>query len=314
MEFTDYYKVLGVEPTADEKTIKSAYRRLARQYHPDVNKEKGAEDRFKEVAEAYDVLKDPEKRTQFDQLRQYVQSGGDFEPSPGWKGGASFQGDGADGRGFSEFFESIFGNRNGRSGFGGTGFQRSGQDVEMELPVFLEEVLAGDVKSVSYQLPQYGDKGRRPMETKTLSVRIPKGVSDGERIRLKGQGGKGVGGAPNGDLYLVIRFSPHPLFEVDGHNLILTVPVAPWEAALGAKVAIPTLGGQIAMTIPANAQAGQRFRVKGKGLPTRTGESGDLLAVLQVAMPATSSEEAQRLWRQLADKSAFDPRAQWSKK
>lgn len=250
MDFKDYYKILGVEPTADEKAIKTAYRKLARKYHPDVSKERDAENHFKEVNEAYEALSSPEKRAEYDELRKYGQHGRPFQGPPGWesRGGG---GGGADfgGGDFSDFFSSIFGSAGrGNGNPFGRGQQRSagrrGQDVEMELAIFLEETLANESKKISFQVPQYNAAGQRTGDTtKTLNVKIPAGVTDGERIRLKGQGAPGVGGGANGDLYLIIRLAPHPLFDVEGHDLIITVPLAPWEAALGTKVEMPTLTG-----------------------------------------------------------------------
>jgi curved DNA-binding protein len=323
MEFKDYYKVLGVEPGADDAAIKSAYRKLARKYHPDVSKEKDAEQQFKEVAEAYDVLKTAEKRAEYDELRQYArqrqQQGRPFEPPPGWQSGS---GDGFDGgfaqsgRDYSDFFESIFGSASHaqRGHAHGRSHGRRGQDVEMEFPLLLEETLQEQAKQVALQIPQYSAEGQPlPPLNKTLSVKLPAGVGDGERIRLKGQGVPGIGGAPNGDLYLIIRLVPHPLFDVEAHNLILTVPLAPWEAALGCKVTVPTLSGKISLTIPANTQSGQRLRIKGKGLVNKLGGQGDLYALFRIVMPAQTDEASRALWSQLAQQAAFDPRSEWSK-
>ncbi|WP_263142378.1 curved DNA-binding protein [Pseudomonas sp. RIT-PI-AD] len=307
MEFKDYYQALGVAPEADEKTIKTAYRKLARQYHPDVSKAPDAEEKFKEVAEAYEVLKNAEKRAEYDELRRYGDRGG-FQPPPGWRSSAGqgephgrFDGD------FSDFFESIFGSR-----AGAPRGPRRGQDVELELPVFLEETLAEQPKQISYKVPAFDAQGRREDLTRTLNLKIPAGVLDGERIRLKGQGAPGSAEGPAGDLYLTLRLVPHPLFDVEAHNLILTVPLAPWEAALGAKIAVPTLHGRINLSIPPDSQSGQRLRIKGKGLPTRDGH-GDLFALLKVVMPDKTPEDARDLWRELAQRTPFDPRAEWSK-
>ncbi|SEI85531.1 curved DNA-binding protein [Azotobacter beijerinckii] len=311
MEFKDYYVTLGVEPTADEKTIKTAYRRLARKYHPDMNKEAGAENRFKEVAEAYEVLSSAEKRAEYDQLRQYGRAGEQFEVPPGWQrahgfGGAHehFGGD------FSDFFESIFGGRPGSHQHAQA--PRRGRDIELELPVFLEETLGEHSKPIDYRVPSFDEHGQRTDRHKSLNVKIPAGVADGERIRLKGQGGLGVNGGPSGDLYLFIRLVPHPLFDVEGHDLILTVPLAPWEAALGARIEVPTLSGRIHLSIPPDSQSGQRLRIKGKGLKDKHGV-GNLYAVLKVVMPPRSDEHAHKLWTQLRDAAGFDPRSQWSK-
>ena len=306
MEFKDYYGILGVEPEADDAAIKAAYRRLARKYHPDVSKEKDAEERFKEVAEAYQVLKDADKRADYDQLRAWRQNGqpggqGGFEPPPGWQpsGGFSFDQDGGD---FSDFFESIFGGH-ARAGFGQREVHRRGRDIDVELPVFLEETLGERSKTISYTLP--GASGQ-----KTLNVKIPAGVTDGERIRLRGQGAAGHGKGGAGDLYLHIRLVPHPLFDVEGHNLLVTVPVAPWEAALGVKVEVPTLDGRINLQIPANSANGRKLRIPGKGLPGKAGQ-GDLFAVIKVVMPPENDEQMKKLWQSLADKAGFDARAQW---
>ncbi len=315
MDFKDYYKVLGLEPGADDKAVKAAYRKLARKYHPDVSKEKDAENQFKEVAEAYEVLKSAEKRAEYDELRKYAQQGRPFEPPPGWqpRGNAGFADEMGGGRDYSDFFESLFGAA-GRTQGPGRSSGRRGQDVEMELPILLEETLADEAKKIAFQLPQYSADGR-PLApiSKTLNVKIPAGVSDGERIRLKGQGAPGLGGAANGDLYLIIRLVPHPLFDVEAHNLILTVPLAPWEAALGSKVTVPTLDGKIHLSIPANSQSGQRLRIKGKGLMNKLGERGDLYALFKIVIPAQADEPTRALWAQLAEQAAFDPRAEWSK-
>lgn len=315
MDFKDYYKVLGLEPGADDKAVKAAYRKLARKYHPDVSKEKDAENQFKEVAEAYEVLKSAEKRAEYDELRKYAQQGRPFEPPPGWqpRGNAGFADEMGGGRDYSDFFESLFG-ASGRTQGPGRSSGRRGQDVEMELPILLEETLADEAKKIAFQLPQYSADGR-PLAaiSKTLNVKIPAGVSDGERIRLKGQGAPGLGGAANGDLYLIIRLVPHPLFDVEAHNLILTVPLAPWEAALGSKVTVPTLDGKIHLSIPANSQSGQRLRIKGKGLMNKQSERGDLYALFKIVIPAQADEPTRALWAQLAEQAAFDPRAEWSK-
>lgn len=310
MDFKDYYKILDVEPTADDKAIKTAYRKLARKYHPDVSKEAGAEDKFKEASEAYEVLSSPEKRAEYDEIRKYGRQGRPFQPPPGWQsrsGGGGFD----ETTDFSEFFSSIFGGRpqqGGRTRNPG----RKGQDVEMELAIFLEETLSGESKQVSFRVPQHSAAGQRMADiTKTLNVKIPAGVADGERIRLKGQGAPGIAGGDKGDLYLTIRLAPHPLFEVEGHDLVIQVPLAPWEAVLGTKVAVPTLTGRINLTIRPDSQNGQRLRVKGNGLMSKNGERGDLYAQLKIVMPKHTDEATKALWQSLSDKSSFDPRAQW---
>jgi curved DNA-binding protein len=311
MEFKDYYKILGVEPDAETSDIKAAYRRLARKYHPDLNPGEEAEAHFKEVAEAWEVLKDKGRRAEFDDLRRY---GGrhqeEFRPPPGWRSSAghSFDKFGGD---FSEFFNSIFGDRF-EPGVGPDmgQFHARGRDVEIEMPVFLEETVSDCQKSVAYEMPVI-ERGRVNTRRKSLKVKIPAGVADGERIRVRGQGGPGEGDAPAGDLYLHIRLVPHPVFDVEGHNLLVTVPIAPWEAALGAKVTVPTLQGKINLTVAAGSQSGQKLRIRGKGLAGKTG-TGDLIAVLKVVMPPDRSPEVDDLWRRLSDKAAFDPRvSEW---
>lgn len=316
MEFKDYYKILGVEPDADKKTIKNAYRKLARKYHPDVSDHHDAENQFKEVAEAYEVLKDDTRRAEYDEIRQYGGTRQGFGPPPGWQPSGSWSGSDAEshfGGDFSDFFSSIFGSA-GSSRGGDFGQRkpsgRRGQDIETEMPVFLEDTLSEESKTISYSLPHYDDYGHVTEVNKTLKVKIPPGVTDGELIRLKGQGAPGIGDGASGDLYLRIRLVPHPLFDVEGHNLIITVPLAPWEAAIGTKVALPTLSGRIHLTIPANSQSGQRLRVKGKGLPGKQ-RQGDLYAVLKVVMPE-NNEAIKEQWQKMAELAPFDPRAQWS--
>lgn len=317
MDFKDYYKILDVATDADLKTIKTAYRRLARKYHPDVSTEHDAEKQFKEVSEAYEVLSDDKKRAEYDELRKYGQSGQSFEPPPGWQRAGAQGGQYGGNADFSDFFESIFGGGRFRQGTGGPSFDGSedfnsarGRDIEVEWPLLLEESLSDESRSIEYNLPHYGETGRQADIRKTLKVKIPAGVADGERIRIKGQGAPGFGNGPAGDLYLRIRLVPHPLFDVTGHDLTITVPVAPWEAALGAKITVPTLTGKISLNLAANSQSGQKLRVKGRGLRTRTGH-GDLYALLKVVMPPTADNETRELWQALAAKAAFNPRKDW---
>lgn len=336
MQFKDYYKILGVATDADLKTIKTAYRKLARKYHPDVSTIKDAEEQFKEVAEAYAVLKDKEKRAEYDEIRQYGQHGQQFKPPPGWQ--SSHTGFGQDGSGnsgfefsggdMSDFFETLFGQSSRRAGSSFQGNftqqtqQRRGQDVEIEMPIFLENTLKEESRSVVYEIPHYDEYGRplNPIK-KNLQVKIPKGVRDNARIRVKGQGAPGTGGAPdtggasNGDLYLHIRLVPHPLFEVEGHNLNINVPISPWEAALGTQAQIPTLTGKIKLSIPKDSQTGQRLRIKGRGLPGKNIQ-GDLFATLKIVMPdkkTANTQTVNALWKQMAESIDFNPRADWSK-
>lgn len=314
MEFKDYYKILGVDPAADKKAIKIAYRKLARKYHPDVSEHHDAEEKFKEASEAYEVLKDSNKRAEYDELRQYGAEGGSFQPPPGWQSSQFSSGSGNDQfqSGFSDFFSSIFGEQRQHGFENRSSFSGRGQDIETDMPIFLEDTLVEESKTISYRLPHYGTDGRVTEINKTLNVKIPAGIGDGERVRLQGQGAPGIGDGPSGDLYLKIRLVPHPLFDVEGHNLILTVPIAPWEAALGAKVEVPTLAGKVVMSIPANSQTGNRLRIKGKGLMSKVGQ-GDLYVVLKVIMPNVSNKEIEKQWQKLAQDAQFDPRALWSK-
>lgn len=307
MDFKDYYDILGVDADADAATIKTAYRKLARKYHPDVSKLPNAEDKFKEASEAYEVLHDKDKRAEYDQLRQYGgrQQGGHYQPPPGWQSSA---GNGNFSGGFSDFFNTMFGG----GGFQGEQeiFRQRGQDIELQLNLFLEDCLEDAHKTIEYQVPSIDGQGRRMQQKKSLKVKIPKGVCDGERIRLKGQGGPGVNQGPSGDLYLLIRLVPHPLFEVDGYNLSIDVPITPWEAALGSKVTIPTLEGKISLSIPANSQTDKKMRIKGRGLQSKSGR-GDLYVVLKIMLPEKSNPENQALWEKLAELNTEDVRAHW---
>ena len=252
MDFKDYYAVLGVSESATPEDIKKAYRKLARKYHPDVSKEENASDKFKDVGEAYEVLKDPEKRAEYDQLRKYgARADGSFQPPPGWQSASGFGGGGyteADARQFSEFFEEMFGGgrHGGVSGadFGGgfrQGARMRGEDVHARLALFLEEAFNGCEKQVSFTVHEVDDHGRMMPRQKTLKVKIPAGMREGQHIRLKGQGAPGVGGGEPGDLFIEIELAPHPHFSIEGRDVLVTVPVAPWEAALGATVTVPLM-------------------------------------------------------------------------
>lgn len=325
VKFHDYYETLGVSRTASQEEIQKAYRKLARKYHPDVNKEKGAEEKFKQITEAYEVLKDPEKRKKYDALGPNWREGQDFTPPPGWEhfefrrtpGGASeFDFGGLHGGGgFSDFFEMLFGEglggftRGWRTAGPGAG-ERSirGQDQEAEITVSLEDAYWGATKTVTLQTLESAPDGILRPKAKQYEVRIPPGVMEGARIRLAGQGGAGVGGGPAGDLFLRVHIAPHPIFQLQDHNLLVTVSVTPWEAALGAKIDVPTLDGAVKMTIPPGTQGGQRFRLRGKGLPKGRGERGDLYATVQIAVPKTLTAEERELFQQLASRSSFNPR------
>lgn len=317
MNYKDYYKILGIARDANQDEIKRVYRRLARKYHPDVSKEANAEDRFKEVQEAYEVLKDPEKRAAYDQLGSNWRSGQEFRPPPDWGQGFEFssgfgRGAGSAGPedgGFSDFFSSLFGARGpsgqqrGRSDsrFGG------GEDLVAKIQISLEDAFQGGSQTIELKSPQLDANGHVSVQPRTLRVAIPAGVVEGQRIRLAGQGNAGAGGAPAGDLYLEIGFKPHRLFEVDGKDVTLNLPLAPWEAALGATVQTPTLAGLVDLRIPAGAKSGQRMRMKGRGLPGAT--PGDQYVVLKIVVPKADTPQARALYEQMKKELAFDPRA-----
>jgi len=320
MDFKDYYAVLGVSESASADEIKKAYRKLARKYHPDVSKEKNADDKFKDVGEAYEVLKDPEKRAEYDQLRKYgARDDGSFQPPPGWQSTSGFGGGGyteADASQFSEFFEQMFGGRGAGgfagSGFGGGGFRQSmktrGDDVHAKRSLSLEEAFHGCEQQVSFIVQEMDDRGRVVPRKKTLKVKIPAGVREGQNIRLKGQGAPGVGGGEPGDLFLEVELAPHPHFTVEGRDIVVTLPVAPWEAALGASVTVPTVGGKVNVKVPKGSTSGRKLRLKGKGLPGK--HPGDEIVVLQVSMPEQHSSEAEKLYEQLAElEKNFNPRS-----
>ncbi len=321
-KYKDYYEVLEVPRDASEADIKKAYRRLARKYHPDVSKASGAENRFKEVSEAYEVLGDPEKRKRYDELGANWRAGQDFQPPPGWRNvryeyrGAP--GGGFDPRemgGFSDFFESIFGGRfrnAAQEGAGswedeGAGWSDRGEDHEAAITITLEEAYRGVKKSISLQAAEPDERGRVQRRTRTYEVRIPAGTADGARIRLAGQGGRGPGGGTPGDLYLRVNLAPHPQFKVEGHDLETEVPVTPWEAALGARITVPTLDGQAAVQIPAGSETGHRLRLRGKGLP-HGAAPGDLIAVLKIVVPKRLSAREKELLEELGRVSSFRPR------
>lgn len=315
MEYKDYYQTLGLERGATQDEIKRAYRKLARKYHPDVNKESGAEDRFKEVGEAYEVLKDPEKRAAYDQLGSRAKAGEEFRPPPDWDAGFEFSGGGFTGAGdagFSEFFENMFGSR-GFSGFqsghrgAGRGFDSRGEDHHAKVLIDLEDAFTGASRRITLQQSEVDENGRVRTKPRSLNVKIPKGIKPGQSIRLTGQGTPGVGRGPAGDLYLKVEFNPHPLYRVEDRDLYLDLPLAPWEAALGATVKIPTPEGKVDLKIPPNSTSGRKLRLKGRGLPGKT--AGDLYAQISIALPPATTDEDKALYRKMAEKFSFNPRA-----
>jgi len=313
--FQDYYEVLGVARDAKPEEIRRAYRKLAARTHPDVSKEPDAEERFKRVAEAYEVLKDEQKRKRYDALGENWESGQTFTPPPGWEG-VRFEtggGDFGDLGGFSSFFEQFFGG--GVDGDGSpAGYRtqraprpRAGRSVEANVTISLSDAYHGGTRSITLETTERGADGRLHRATKSYDVKIPVGTTDGGTIRLKGQGGPGAGGGPAGDLYLRVRVAPDPRFRLDGHDLLATVDVAPHEAALGARVPVPTLDGEAQLALPAGAPSGRKLRMRGMGLPRRGGERGDLIVELRVVVPQELTDEERELYEQLA-KITREPR------
>jgi curved DNA-binding protein len=333
VEFQDYYQALEVPRDASKADIQKAYRKLARKYHPDISKEPGAEDKFKKVSEAYEVLKDPEKRKSYDSLGANWKSGQDFRPPPEWGdvkfdfGGSPF---GGGGQSFefgdtSDFFEMLFGaagrgqrkrRQSGEGGFdssifGGAGFggEQPGQSSEAELTISLEDAYRGATKNITLESMEADTRGAPVRKTRNYQVKIPKGTTQGSTIRLAGQGAQGRGGGKAGDLLLRISIAPDSEFRLQGHDLITTLKVTPWEAALGTKVNVKSLDGQYKISVPAGAQNGQKLRLKGKGMPKKSGESGDLYAEIKVVVPRELSAEEKELMEQLASISKFNPRS-----
>jgi curved DNA-binding protein len=305
MKYKDYYKILGVERNASEDDIKKAYRKLARKYHPDVSKEANAKEKFQEVSEAYETLRDKEKRAAYDSLGSGFRPGQDFRPPPDWferfGGGRAEDLGGVD---LSDLFESLgaFGRA---TGFGRRGARRGaamafpGEDYEVPVRLALEEAFRGTERTVQL------DSGR------TFTARIPPGATEAQRLRLRGKGGPGINGGPPGDLYLQIHLEPHPLFRVSGHDLDLEVPVAPWEAALGAQIEIPTMTGRVTMKVPPGSQAGRKLRLAGKGLPKPGGGAGDLYALLTIEVPSPLTDPEKNLFEELRRVSRFNPRGRF---
>ena len=312
MEFKDYYKIIGVDKSATQDDIKRAYRKLARKYHPDVSKEVDAEHKFKELGEAYEVLKDPEKRAAYDQLGANWKAGQDFHPPPDWDMGFEHSGGftAGDAAAYSEFFESLFGMRGGGFGGGGAGgaqFHAHGEDHHAKVQIDLEDTYHGATRTITLHTPQVDPQGHVITRERVLNVRIPRGIRQGQHIRLAGQGSPGIGGGRGGDLYLEVEFRPHQLYRLEDSDVYLELPLAPWEAALGAKVKVPTPTGAIDLTIPAGSVSGRKLRVKGKGIPSKY--PGDLYVVVRIALPPADSDQAKALYRQMERDMVFNPRA-----
>jgi curved DNA-binding protein len=307
LEFKDYYQTLGVARDAPADEVKKAYRKLARKYHPDVSKEPDAEKRMKEVNEAYEVLFDPEKRAAYDQLGRGYQPGQDFRPPPDWDAGMEFSGrefSRAEAAQFSDFFSEIFGKMGSRAARGAS--HAHGNDHHARILLDLEDAFTGAERQLALRVPRFDGEGRVILEARTLNVKIPQGIREGQIIRLAGQGSAGMGSGKPGDLLLEVGFKPHARLRPDGRDLRLSLPVAPWEAALGAVVPVDLPGGALNVRIPAGAQTGKQLRVRGKGIPCTP--PGDLYIDIRIVVPPAATPEAKELYETMAREMAFDPR------
>lgn len=307
MKFRDYYETLGVRRDATQADIKRAYRKLARKYHPDVSAHSDAEEQFKSVGEAYEVLKDPEKRAAYDQFGEHWKAGQGFTPPPDWDAGFEFRGGGFTGQDpghFSDFFESLFGKSRGfrRESASFHDGQR-GEDHHAKIKVTLAEAWSGGSRTLTLKVPSLDAAGHLQNRPKTLKINLPKAIRKGQVIRLAGQGGQGPPGTPAGDLYLEVQYEDHPFFQLDGQDLIVHLPITPWEAALGAKVQVPTLGGKVELKIPPGSQSGNKLRLKNRGI------NGDLYVILTLVTPPAESAEAKELYKKMAEQLPMNPRA-----
>jgi len=321
VSFKDYYKLLDVSKSASQDEIAKAFKKKARKFHPDLNpNDPEAEKKFKEINEAYEVLKDPEKRKLYASLGPNWQHGQNFQPPPGFDSSRfrSYSGGGPfEGGDFSDFFATIFGGQfRGQQGFeGGEHFgfggfsarQARGRDVEVNMELSLEDAYHGGTRTISFQEQVLGPDGMPRVETKSLQVNIPPGIKNGSRIRLAGQGSLGMRGGQAGDLYLKISIAPHPQFKLEGNSIVFDLPLAPWEAALGVKVRVPTLDGAVEMNIPPGTSSGRKLRLRGKGLG-KGADKGDQLVRVMIEVPDSLTEKERGLWEQLAQASFFQPR------
>lgn len=309
MEFKDYYKTLGVARDATQDEIKRSYRKLARKYHPDVSKEADAEARFKELGEAYEVLKDAEKRAAYDQLGANYKGGQDFRPPPDWNAGFEFSGGGpggGDGAEFSDFFSSLFGRDFRTGGPGRAQSHAKGEDHHAKVLIDLEDTYHGATRTITLRVPAVDAQGHVVTKERVLNVTIPRGIREGQHIRLSGQGNAGRGEGSAGDLYLQVEFRTHPIYRVEGRDLYLDLPVTPWEAALGATVKVPTLGGIVELKIPEDSASGRKMRLKGRGIPGDP--PGDCYVVLTIALPPADTEAARKLYQNMKNELNFNPR------
>ena len=308
----DYYQVLGLARDAEADAVKSAYRKLARKYHPDVSKEQNAEARFKELGEAHEVLKDPEKRALYDRMGSQWKAGQDFKPAPGWDAGFEFRGgDGGNATDFdpSDFFEALFGRRpRGGSGSRRPNVHAQGKDHHAKIMIDIEDAYRGAQRTVTLRMPSYDASGQLISHERRLDVNIPKGMRAGQHLRLAGQGGPSAGKGAAGDLYLEVTFNPHPLFRVEERDVHVSLSLTPWEAALGAKVEAPTPDGPIQLTIPAESSSGRQMRLKGRGIPGQP--PGDLYVALSVALPPAHTEAQREAYRAMSRAFNFNPRSE----
>lgn len=309
MQYKDYYNTLGVERDASQNDIKKAYRRLARKYHPDVSTESNSEERFKEVGEAYAVLKDPEKRTAYDQLGSQWTSNEQFQPPPDWNAGYEYSGgySETDAAAFSDFFETLFGAR-ARAGAGGptAGRHPQSQDTHAKILIDLVDAYQGATRTLSLRHPDLDPSGHVAFHERHLNVNIPKGVYAGQHIRLKGQGEPGMNAGQAGDLYLEIEFNPHSVYRVKGKDVYLDLPIAPWEAALGEQIMVPTPLDKMKMKIPPGSTHGKQMRLKGKGIPAKV--PGDFYVNLQIVVPSADTPDARKAYEALKRAAGFNPR------
>lgn len=307
MEYKDYYKVLGVDKTADAAAIKKAYRKLVRQYHPDVSKEKNADSMTKELNEAYGVLGDAEKRAAYDELGTGRRPGQDFQPPPDWGSQYDFGSGGGGGGGAdpNDFFADLFAHvGRGAGGRGAGGRPSRGEDIHATIEIDLTDSYTGVTRNITLRIPQRDAQGRTVTQDKTLSVNIPKGATPGQQLRLKGQGHPGSAGP--GDLYLEIQVQGDRRYRLEGVDVYETVPVTPWEMALGGSIAVPTPSGNVEVNVPAGSQTGRKLRLKGRGIPAAT--PGDLYLILEVVLPPATSDKAKAAYEQMARDLAFNPR------
>ncbi|MCF6225914.1 MAG: DnaJ domain-containing protein [Xanthomonadales bacterium] len=308
MEYQDYYKILGVERKASQDELKRAYRKLARKYHPDVSKEADATEKFKEVGEAYEVLKDKDKRAAYDQLGANWKAGQQgFQRPPGWQQQTGFGGGHGGASGFSSFFEDLFGGGGGAQ-YGGQqqAYSARGENIRARVSIDIEDAIDGITRNFSLQIPKHDDYGRPVAKLRRLNVKIPKGIREGQSIRLAGQGSPGTGDGPDGDLLLEVQFKKHHLYTLEGKDIFMNLPLAPWEAALGAIIEVPTPQGKVGLKIAEDSQTGKKMRIKGRGLPGAP--AGDFYVVLQVVLPPVSDNKAKALYEKMRDELEFNPR------